>query len=157
MAILEKVVTVPMDGDDKGKVFVITRMNAFAADKWGRHVMQAAISSGADLAGLNADDGLAGVAAAGINIFGIMDPTKTDVLLDQLMKCITVQPDPNNAAIRRPLHETDIVEIETVGWLQKEAFSLHVGFFKGVSRLFSLLYLMLGTPDQSAQSPEPRT
>ncbi|NPC90533.1 hypothetical protein HNH97_16805, partial [Gluconacetobacter entanii] len=34
--------TVAEEGEDCGKVFVITRMSAFDADRWGRHVLHAA-------------------------------------------------------------------------------------------------------------------
>jgi hypothetical protein len=49
-----------------------------------------------------------------------------------------------------------IEEIPTVGWLQKEAFALHVDFFKGVGQLFSLLTLMLGT-ESNVPAPESAT
>ncbi|MBO1325344.1 hypothetical protein K2X14_11605 [Acetobacter sp. TBRC 12305] len=156
MAIKEVTVTVPQDGADKGKRFVITRMSAIEADKWGRHCLQAAIASGADIPGVMAGAGLAGVAAAGLNIFGVMDPARMDALIDELMRCISVQPDPANPALRRALHDSDIEEIPTVGWLQKEAFALHVDFFKGVSQLFSLLSLMLGA-ESTGLSPDTQT
>ncbi|MDE7547888.1 hypothetical protein PY793_07795 [Acetobacter fabarum] len=145
MAIRQTSVTVPLDGADYGKVFVITRMSAMEADQWGRHCLQAAIASGADIPGLEVDAGLAGLAAVGLGIFGGMAPERMDNLLDRLMRCVSVQPDPHNAAVRRPLDESDLEEIPTVGWLQKEAFALHVDFFKGVGPLFSLLSALLQT------------
>ncbi|MFT8675735.1 MAG: hypothetical protein ABF577_13865, partial [Acetobacter sp.] len=98
--------------------------------------------------------GLAGVAAVGLGLFGAMDPARMDDLIDQLMQCVSVQPDPANPAVRRALHDSDIEEIPTVGWLQKEAFALHVDFFKGVSQLFSLLN---GMPDQPDSELPPDT
>ncbi|MFT8419756.1 MAG: hypothetical protein ABF636_13150 [Acetobacter sp.] len=145
MALRQHSVSVPMEGADYGKVFVLTRMSAMAADQWGRHCLQAAIASGADIPGLEEDAGLAGLAAVGIGIFGAMDPERMDALLARLMQCVSVQPDPRNPAVRRPLDESDLEEIPTVGWLQKEAFALHVDFFKGVGPLFSLLSALLQT------------
>ncbi|GBR58058.1 hypothetical protein AA18889_1454 [Acetobacter senegalensis DSM 18889] len=153
MAIKEITVTCQQEGADKGKMFVITRMSAFEADKWGRHCLQAAISSGADIPGAASGSGVAGLAAAGISIFGMMAPEKMDELLARLMQCVSVQPDPGNPSVRRPLHESDIEEIPTVGWLQKEAFALHVDFFKGVGQLFSLLSVLLQMGN-SAPSPD---
>ncbi|WP_059022486.1 hypothetical protein [Acetobacter ghanensis] len=69
MAIRQVQVCVPLEGADKGKTFVITRMSAMEADRWGRHCLQAAIASGADIPGLDADAGLAGLAAVGLGIF----------------------------------------------------------------------------------------
>lgn len=153
MAIRQVQVCVPLEGADKGKTFVITRMSAMEADRWGRHCLQAAIASGADIPGLDADAGLAGLVAVGLGIFGAMDPERMDGLLARLMQCVSVQPDPRNAAVRRPLDESDLEEIPTVGWLQKEAFALHVDFFKGVGPLFSLLSALLQT-EASAPPPD---
>ncbi|MFT9442321.1 MAG: hypothetical protein ABF593_11240 [Acetobacter papayae] len=138
MAVREVTLSVPMEGADHNKRFVITRMSAFEADRWGRHCLQAALGCGADLTGITPEDGLAGLAAAGIGLFGAMEPERMDSLLERLMRCVSVQPDPANPSLRRPLHESDIEEIPTVGWLQKEAFGLHVDFFRGVGLLFSL-------------------
>lgn len=153
MALRQIHVRVPMDGADHGKEFVITRMSAMEADQWGRHCLQAAIASGADIPGLEEDAGLAGLAAVGVGIFGAMDPQRMDALIERLMRCVSVQPDPRNAAVRRPLDESDLEEIPTVGWLQKEAFALHVDFFKGVGPLFSLLSALLQT-EPSAPPPD---
>lgn len=128
MAVREVTLSVPMEGADHNKRFVITRMSAFEADRWGRHCLQAALGCGADLTGITPEDGLAGLAAAGIGLFGAMEPERMDSLLERLMRCVSVQPDPANPTLRRPLHESDIEEIPTVGWLQKEAFALHVDF-----------------------------
>lgn len=123
--------TCPHEGEDKGKRFVITRMSAVDADRWGRHCLQA---------------------AARIGIFAAMDPVRMDVLIDRLMQCIEMQPDPGNPATRLnwAIAQTQIGEIPTVGWLQSEAFKLHVDFFKGAGRLFSFISLMLGTEESAA-------
>ncbi|GCD74502.1 hypothetical protein NBRC3299_0794 [Acetobacter pasteurianus NBRC 3299] len=69
MAIKETTVMCQQEGADKGKMFVITRMSAFEADKWGRHSLLAAILSGADIPGAASGSGMVGLAAAGISIF----------------------------------------------------------------------------------------
>ncbi|GBR56504.1 hypothetical protein [Gluconobacter sphaericus] len=158
MALKEITVVCPHEGADKGKRFAITRMSAIEADKWGRHCLQAAAASGADIPGVAAGGGLAAVAAAGIGIFAAIRPERMDELLDRLMQTVELLPDPSNPATRLPwaVAQTQIEEIPTIGWLQTEAFKLHVDFFKGVGRLFSLLSLMLGTEDQDP-SPNPET
>ncbi|MFT8723489.1 MAG: hypothetical protein ABF759_13100 [Acetobacter malorum] len=152
-------VVCPHEGADKGKRFVITRMSAVAADRWGRHCLQAATSSGADIAGVAQGGGLAAVAAAGIGIFAAMDPERMDGLIEQLLQCVQLQPDPSNPAMLLPWSVVaageQIEEIPTLGWLQKEAFALHVDFFKGVGQLFSLLTLML--TESNAPTPESAT
>ena len=155
MALREVTVTVPQEGADKGKCFVITRMTAVEADRWGRHCLQAALAAGADIPALAEEAGLAGLAAVGLGVFGAIAPARMDTLLARLMQCVAVQPDPHNPALRRPLHDSDIEEIPTVGWLQKEAFALHVDFFKGVSQLFCLLTRMLGRDDSGLPPDTP--
>jgi hypothetical protein len=147
MAIKEVIVVCPHDGEDKGKRFKITRMSALDADRWGRHCLQAAAASGGDIPGVVQGGGLAAVASAGIGIFAAMDPARMDVLLDRLMEQISLAPNPANPSVTMPwvVACTQIEEIRTIGWLQAEAFKLHVDFFKGVGNLFSLLTLMLGT------------
>lgn len=158
MALKEIIVTCPHEGSDRGKQFIITRMSAVEADRWGRHCLQAAAASGGDIPGVMDGGGLAAVAAAGIGIFAAMPPEKMDALIDRLMQCVEMAPDPNNAAIRMKwaVAQTQIEEIPTVSWLQAEAFKLHTDFFKGAGRLFSLLSAMLGT-EGDAPAPAPQT
>ncbi|GAN86341.1 hypothetical protein [Komagataeibacter intermedius] len=158
MARKEVTVTCPHEGADKGKRFIITRMSAVDADRWGRHCLQAAAASGGDIPGVVQGGGIAAVAAAGIGIFAAMDPERMDVLIDRLMQCIEMQPDPGNPTMRLnwSIAQTQIEEIPTIGWLQSEAFKLHVDFFKGAGRLFSLISLMLGT-EESAPVPVSET
>ncbi|WP_010508411.1 hypothetical protein [Komagataeibacter europaeus] len=149
MARKEVFVTCPHAGEDKGKRFVITRMSAVDADRWGRHCLQAAAVSGGDIPGVVQGGGIAAVAAAGIGIFAAMDPDRMDALIDRLMLCVEMIPDPSNPTTRLnwTLAQTQIDEIPTIAWLQSEAFKLHVDFFKGAGRLFSLISLMLGTEE----------
>ncbi|MFT9441034.1 MAG: hypothetical protein ABF593_04645 [Acetobacter papayae] len=158
MALKQITVTCPHEGDDKGKQFVITRMSAVEADKWGRHCFQAGAASGAAIPGMDPGAGLAGLAAAGIGIFAAMEPSRMDELIDQLLQCVQMIPDPGNPAIllNWQMAQTQIEEIPTIGWLQVEAFKLHVDFFKGVGQLFSLLTLMLGM-ENNGPTPAPAT
>ena len=153
----EVIVACPQDGADKGKTFRIKRMSAIKADQWGRHVFQAAASSGGNIAGLQRGGGLAEVAAAGIGIFAAMDPAKMDELIAQLLEQVEYLPDPSNHAVTMSVVQADaaeqIEEVPTIGWLQSEAFKLHVDFFKGVGPLFSLIKLMLGAGESSEHTP----
>lgn len=157
MALLEAVVTCPHDGEDKGKRFRITRMSAVDADRWGRHCLQAAAAGGGDIPSITKGGGLAAVAAAGIGIFAAMEPGRMDELLERLVQQIEMVPDASNPSVSLPwkLAQTQIIEIRTIGWLQAEAFKLHLDFFKGVGNLFSLLTLMLGT-ENLAPTPGPQ-
>ncbi|MFT8635722.1 MAG: hypothetical protein ABF706_10585, partial [Novacetimonas hansenii] len=90
--------SVTEEGEDLGKVFVITRMSAFDADRWGRHVLHAAIAGGYRAVADDAAEGMGGIAEAGMRIFGMMAPDAADALLDRLMQCVRI--------IRDPAHPT---------------------------------------------------
>ena len=49
-------------------------------------------------------------------------------LLDQMMECVTIIPDPKVQAITRPLIEDDIEDVATRVMLRTEVFQLHVDF-----------------------------
>jgi len=51
-------------------------------------------------------------------------------LLDELMQCIEILPNPNDKAVKRDLFDGDIEEISTFATLQQEAFQLHLSFIK---------------------------
>ena len=153
MALKEAIVTVDAEGGDKGKVFVITRMDAISADRWGRHVLQAAIKSGVEIPESEISTGIAGVAALGIRIFGGINPLEADTLLDRLLEQVQIVPDPRTPAVRRKVIAQDFEEIETVGFLHQEAFKIHAGFFKGAGRLFSPLVAALAGALQEQLPP----
>lgn len=156
MALKEIVFTVPEDGgDDAGKVFLITRMDAITGDKWGRHVIQAAIKSGAQIPQSAVKAGIAGIAGMALTIFGSIDPAEGDRLLDQLLDCVLIIPDPGTPAVRRKWHPGDFAEIQTVSLLHQEAFKLHTGFFQGASRLLSPIIsaLVVGLASSPPNAP----
>lgn len=138
--------THPLNGADYGKCFHITRMDAFTADQWARHCLQAAVRGGARVGADLAQAGLAGLAALGIEIFGFMDEAELDKALNQLMQCVTLRPDPTNPSLTRPLIAADFEEPETLGLVRAEVFKLHVGFLLAAAhQLFPVVAALLGT------------
>lgn len=160
MARKEITVTIDQDGDDKGKVFVIQRMSAFDADRWGRRVLNALVQNNARIPDIDEGSGLAGVAQFGIKLMAYIDPDRSDELLGHLIKCVMVRPDPQNPIVLRPVHESDIDDVRTIAVLREEAFKLHTDFFMGVGRLFSPVGLairaaMSGASQNTPMSPPP--
>jgi hypothetical protein len=49
-------------------------------------------------------------------------------LLDEMMQCVTIQPDPNRPNVTRALLEDDIEEITTRLTLREAWFDTHLGF-----------------------------
>lgn len=134
-------------GADQGKCFKLTRMDAFSADQWARHCLQAAVRGGAQVGADLAQAGLAGLAALGIEIFGFMEETALDKALDRLMHCVSLRPDPTNPALTRPVIAADFEEPETLGLVRAEVFRLHVGFLLAAAhQLFPVVAALLGEP-----------
>ncbi|TIS32645.1 MAG: hypothetical protein E5X11_23770, partial [Mesorhizobium sp.] len=128
-------VTIADDGRDQGKTFHIREMPATRAEKWAMRALLAVARSGVEL-----PDDFAGMGMQGIAIVGIRAITKiafedAEPLLDEMMECVTIKPDPRNPAIQRPLIEGDVEEIATLIQLRQEVINLHVGFLpKATSR-----------------------
>jgi hypothetical protein len=123
---MRKVVTVTIsdEGRDKGKTFVLTEMAASKAERWATRAILALTKSGADFPE-NAT--MADLAQVGMRALGNVDFHEAEVLMDEMMACVQIQPD-RNASIVRPLIEDDIEEVSTRFKLKMEVFALHTGF-----------------------------
>ncbi|GAN69288.1 hypothetical protein [Acetobacter orleanensis] len=142
------------DGADHGKRFVLTRMDAFSADKWARHILQAAIRGGARVGADLAEAGVAGLASLGIEIFGFMEESDLDRALERLMQCVALRPDLAYPDTTRAVITADFEEPETLGLVRAEAFRLHVGFLLAAAhQLFPVVAALLGDTAQEAPSP----
>ncbi|MCW4590910.1 hypothetical protein NO263_09990 [Gluconacetobacter entanii] len=150
--------TVAEEGEDCGKVFVITRMSAFDADRWGRHVLHAALAGGYRAPdGDDVAEGMGSIAEAGMRIFGMMAPEAADTLLDRLMQCVRIIRDPAHPT-PQPVIPADIQEVGTVGLLQMEAMKLHTDFFSGASVFIFLpvAQLLLAVGEDARSVPTSR-
>lgn len=121
-------VTITAEGRDQGKMFVITEMSAMKAERWG--IRAAMAMSKADL---NIDPqllaaGLAGIAVVGLKGLSGAQFSDLEPLLEELMACVQVVPEPKRPEIRRAVIEDDFEEISTLLKIRYEAFSLTTGF-----------------------------
>jgi hypothetical protein len=129
--VARKVETITIDtpGRDMGKVFELTEMPATKAEKWAARALLALLRSGIEIPEDVASAGLAGVAAMGLKAFGGISFADAEPLLDEMMGCITVIPDPNRPFVKRPIRsDDDIEEVGTLLRLREEVLSLHLGF-----------------------------
>lgn len=124
--------TVEAPGRDKGKVFVLTELPAWAGADWALRALRLAQRAKVDIpGGLNA--GMAGVAALGILtvLQSADDFEQLRPLLKEMMDCVVVMTDPKTQ-FTRPLVEDgisdDIEEIGTYFLLRKEWLDLHLDF-----------------------------
>ena len=118
------------DGRDKGKAFIITEMAARPAHKWATRALFALISGGVDIPEGVAEMGMAGLAAIGLQSLNGISVEKAEPLLDELLTCVSVMPDPRKPEVVRALFDGDIEEPMTYFKLQKEVLILHMGFLK---------------------------
>lgn len=120
--------TVTAEGRDQGKAFLLTEMPADAAEKWAIRVVLACGRAGVDLPPGVENEGIAGVARIGLSSLMRMDFIDAEPLLDEMMACVQIQPNPADPRVVRPLVTDDIEEIMTRLVLRREVFRLHTGF-----------------------------
>ena len=149
-------ITITDPGRDEGKTFHIREMPATRAEKWAMRALLAVARSGVDL-----PDDFTGMGMQGIAIVGIRAITKitfedAEPLLDEMMECVTIKPDPRNPGIMRALIEGDIEEIATLVTLRQEVINLHVSFFtKGDQSKSTSPVSQASNSSTTNTSPEP--
>jgi hypothetical protein len=133
-----RIYTVPATGRDKGKRFLITEMSASASEDWAARLIFAMMNSGADIPDEVAGAGLAGLAAIDpgtlLKAISRVPYEKAKPLLNEMMDCVQVLPDPKDVNVVRPLIEDDIEEVATRLLLRKEVFSVHLDHFMSAAR-----------------------
>lgn len=140
----------PQEGSDAGKCFVISRMSAFTADRWARHVVRALARAGANTPREALQSGIAGLSGQSMALFGHMSDEDCDRAFTGLLDCVTIRRDPTNRAIDpAPLIEADITDPSTLPALRAEAFRLNVDFFKAaIYQIYPLIAILRDTqPD----------
>lgn len=138
---------------DNGKVFHLEEMSAMAAEKWAMRAMLALTKSGVEIPEGIEGMGFAGVAIVGMRALGGVAFEDLEPLMDEMLECVSIQPDPRQPAVTRPLIKDDIEEVPTLVFLRREVFDLHANF----SILGKRLELMRpkGTPDLPNTSTSP--
>lgn len=139
MARANKIVVIDAENRDKGKAFFLSEMPPRKAEKWAARALLAFgrasnAEVGADFREALADAGMAGVAALGIRAFTALSFEDAEPLLDEMLQCISVVPDParvdqtTRLPYSRPLMDEDIEEVSTLLTLRSEVLELHTGF-----------------------------
>lgn len=123
-----KIVTVDLEGRDKGKQFLLTEMPAHQGEKWAIKATVALAHAGVEIPQEMMGAGWAALAYGALNALSNVSFDELEPLLDEMMRCIQAIRDPDNPALTFPLVETDTEEIVTRFYLRAELFSLHSGF-----------------------------
>lgn len=124
-----KAVPIIEAGRDNGKLFFITEMPALKAEKWAARAFLALAGSGVNLPENAENAGMAGIAVVGLQALQNARFAEVEPLMDEMLGCIEIVPDPNNQAYKRALiGDDDIEELSTLALLRMEVFELHTGF-----------------------------
>lgn len=127
---------------DEGKVYILTEWDASRAENWGLRAIGALWRAGIEVPATEGGNMIAAaVAAGGIRSLTNLNSAEAVGLLNELMECVTMQPDPKRPEITRPLVENDIEEVATRLRLKDEVFRLHTGFSfaDAASKLISMV------------------
>lgn len=120
--------TVQDEGRDSGKVFLLTEMPSSKAERWAIRAFLAMAKGGIELPEGMEHQGFAGLAKVGLGLLLQIPYEMAEPLLDEMMECVQVIPNPSNRAVVRALIEDDIEEVATRIKIRKEVFGLHVNF-----------------------------
>ena len=120
--------TVTDAGRDKGKLFVITEMSASQGEAWAMRAMLALMQSDVSVPEGFLELGMAALAQMGLKCLSSIKWELAKPLMDELMECLQIIPDPKVMHVVRPLIEDDIEEIATRAMLKWEVLKLHVDF-----------------------------
>lgn len=127
--------SVTSEGRDKGKRFVITEMPALKAERWAMRALIAMAKSGVQMPEDAIGGGMAVIAMAGFQALqaGIQFEDIAP-LMDEMMDCVQIMPDPKNPEVIRPLllsgiEGDDVEEILTLLEIRERVFAIHTDFF----------------------------
>lgn len=122
-----KDVVIAAEGRDKGKRFLITEMSATQAEKWAARALLALGRGGFEYSAELRSVGMSAIAVAGLGALLRTHYEDVEPLLDEMMACVQIYPDPK-ASFTRALYPDDIEEVYTLAILRSEVFELHTGF-----------------------------
>jgi hypothetical protein len=120
--------TVTDEGRDKDKTFLLTEWPASKAEAWAIRALLALGAANVDVPEGVMNGGMSGLAAVGLKKLFALPYSAAGPLLDELMECVQVTPDPRRPQVKRALVETDIEEIRTRLALKWEVLKLHIDF-----------------------------
>lgn len=129
--------TVTDEGRDKGKLFLISEMPASQGEQWAIKAILGLMAGNVDVPENALDLGMSGLAELGLKKLAQLPPHVLMPLMEELMACIQIIPDPRKTHVVRALIESDIEEIATRVKLKWEVLKLHVDFSQAAAPLIS--------------------
>jgi hypothetical protein len=113
-------------GRDSVRVYRITEMPAYKAEKWAIRALWAIAGAGVDLPDSIDNAPLAELVKLGLKALFKVPYAQIEPLLDEMLGCVTVLTD---AGARQLLLKDDFEDPRTLIKIRKEVFSLHTDFF----------------------------
>lgn len=133
---------------DSGKLFQLTEMSADAAERWAFRALFAITRNGVDVPDDLQSMGMGALVAFGVRGLLTMGFADAAPLLDEMMACVEIVPDPSKRDVVRPIDPEDVEEVQTRLWLRDQVWELHTGF---------TIAGFLSTLGQSATNQTPAT
>ena len=152
-----KTITIPQsEGNrDSGKTFLLTEMSAAQSEKWALRALGAIANSGMEIPADVLRLGMSTLVAVGFKGLLTMQFDEAEPLLDEMMTCVEIIPDPKRVEIRRPVDDEDIEDVSTRLTLRSEVFELHTGF-SPAAFLSKLGTAATQTPDTNGLPTSPK-
>lgn len=113
-------------GRDSVRVYRITEMPAYKAEKWAIRALWAIAGAGVDLPDSIDNAPFAELVKLGLKALFKVPYSQIEPLLDEMLGCVTVLTD---AGARQLLLKDDFEDPRTLIKIRKEVFSLHTDFF----------------------------
>ena len=141
---------------DRGKVFILTEMPASEAEEWATHALTLVAQAGVNLPEGIAHYGWSGLAIVGLDALMKVDFLKARPLLDQMMACVQIVPDPQRPLPHR-ISDMDVEEVQTRLWLRDQVFELHSGFCvaDALREMMSSAAMLTNSRSATPTSPSP--
>jgi hypothetical protein len=123
---MRKTLEVSGVGRDSARVYLITEMSAFKAEKWAIKALWLIAANGSDLTSAMNDAPFAEFVRSGLVALFKVDFKQAEPLLDEMLSCVSLV---TNAGTRPIILADDFEDPRTLIKLRKEIFALHTDFF----------------------------
>lgn len=146
------------EGRDHGKKFVITEMAAVKAEDWACRCLFALGNANVEVPDGVLSLGMAGLAevlpTVGLKALLSMKHADVKPLLDELMQCVQLRPDPKRPQVIQNYDQfaSQIEEVSTLFKLKWEVLRLHLDFLDAGGLSESLAKVLPAKPKQSTQT-----
>lgn len=113
-------------GKDQDKVYRITEMPAYKAEKWALRALWAIAAAGVDLPSDITTAPMSNLIEIGLKALAKIPFSVAEPLLDELITCVEVM---TTSGPRRLISADDFQDPRTILLIRKEVLSLHISFF----------------------------